>query len=181
MRETYAPVLLERKTKRLRKETGNPKLKSKLDIGLTAKDLFWFSIARPTKMLLLSPIVGFISVYVAITYAYLYIFFTTITEVFETQYHFRPDLAGLAFLGLGFGQFFGQFIYSNLAGRSFRKHLARGDTKPEQRLHLMIIGAVVIPIGLFWYGWAIQAKSHWINPIIATGVFCLGLLFIWVS
>ena len=56
MRETYAPVILERKTARLRKETGNPKLVSKLDSGLSPKDLFLFSIIRPTKMLFCSTI-----------------------------------------------------------------------------------------------------------------------------
>src|SRR5947209_7219856 len=120
MRETYAPTILERRTKKLRKQTGNTLLKSKLDIGLNAKDLFWFSIARPTKMLLFSPIVFFLSVYIAITYAYLYIFFTTITEVFETIYHFQHDLVGLAFIGIGVGQFLGQFLYSHLAGKSYK-------------------------------------------------------------
>jgi hypothetical protein len=181
MSETYGPVLLERKAKRLRKETGNMNLKSKLDIGLTAKDLFWFSIARPTKLLLFSPVVLFLSIYVAITYAYLYMFFTTITEVFETQYHFRADLSGLAFLGIGCGQFFGQFVYSYIAGRTYKKYEALNAVKPEQRLHSMMIGAVIIPISLFWYGWAVQANSQWMNPIVATGFFSMGLLFIWVS
>jgi hypothetical protein len=181
MRETYAPTILERRTKKLRKETGNTALKSKLDVGLSARDLFWFSIARPTKMLLFSPIVLFLSIYVAVTYAYLYIFFTTITEVFETIYHFKHDLVGLSFIGIGIGQFVGQFLYSHLAGRSYKKHTRLGDERPEQRLHLMLIGAVVIPVGLFWYGWSVQAKAHWINPCIAAGVFSFGLLFIWVS
>jgi hypothetical protein len=68
MRESYAPAILERKAKRLRKSTGNPNLKSKLDSGLTAKDLFIFSIVRPSKMILFSPTVFFLSLYVAVTY-----------------------------------------------------------------------------------------------------------------
>src|SRR5690606_19361998 len=44
MRETYAPVLMERKAARLRKETGNDALRSKLDTGLSPKDLFNRSI-----------------------------------------------------------------------------------------------------------------------------------------
>ena len=181
MAETYPPALLDRKTKRLRKETSNANLKSKLDIGLTPKDLFWFSIARPTKMLLFSPIVLFLSIYVAITYAFLYLFFTTISMVFATQYHFRKDLLGLAFLGLGAGQFVGQFLYSWVATRSFKRHEANGGFKPEHRLRSMMFGAVIIPIGLFWYGWSVQAKVHWMCPEVATTVFSLGLLFIWYA
>jgi multidrug resistance protein len=36
MRETFAPILLQKKVKRLRKETGNELLRSKLDAGLRA-------------------------------------------------------------------------------------------------------------------------------------------------
>jgi len=49
IRETYAPVLLERKTKRLRKERGNPNLRSKLEQNLTPKEVFIRAISRPTS------------------------------------------------------------------------------------------------------------------------------------
>jgi len=63
IRETYAPVLLERKTKRLRKETGNPNLRSKLEQNLTPKEVFIRAISRPTKLLFLSPICDLMSLY----------------------------------------------------------------------------------------------------------------------
>lgn len=180
MKETYAPAILAAKTKRLRKETGNPNLRSVLDSGLTPKDLFWYSIVRPTKMLLFSPIVLLLSTYVALVYAYLYLLFTTITEVFETVYHFRSDLVGLAFLGIGLGSFMGQFAYTWLANRSYAAHVARGDFRPEHRLEFMAPGALFIPIGLFWYGWSVQAAVQWMCPIASTMVFGLGLLLIFM-
>src|SRR5947207_5988680 len=88
MRESYHPTLLARKTKRLIKETGNKNLKSALDTGRTPKDLFLFSIVRPTKMLFRSPIVFLLSVFVAVVYGYLYLLFTTISTVFEGKYGF---------------------------------------------------------------------------------------------
>lgn len=181
MKETYAPYILEKKARRLRKETGNDNIRSKLDAGLTPKDFFWFSIVRPTKMLLFSPIVSLLSMYVAITYAYLYLFFTTISKVFRDNYHFRSDLVGLAFLGLGLAQFLGQFLYSWLATRSWKKHQANGGFLPEHRLHYMVPGAFLVPAGLFWYGWAVQSGSHWMNAEVAMGVFAFGILLIWVS
>jgi hypothetical protein len=180
MKETYAPYILDRKARRLRKETGNPNIKSKLDAGLTPKDFFWFSIVRPTKMLLFSPIVSSLSIYVAITYAYLYLFFTTISAVFRDRYHFRSDLVGLAFIGLGLGQFLGQFAYSFLATKSYMKHQNNGGFKPEHRLHYMIPGAVMVPGSLFWYGWAVQSGTHWMNAECATALFSISILFIWV-
>lgn len=66
MRETYAPVIIQRKVVRLRKETGNPLLRSKLDIGLSASDYFKRSIVRPLKMLTRSPITAIFALYMAV-------------------------------------------------------------------------------------------------------------------
>lgn len=181
MKETYAPTILKRKTARLQKETGNMALRSKLDKGLTPGQLFRYSIVRPTKMLAFSPIVFSLSLYVAIVYSYLYLMFTTVTVIFETQYGFATDLVGLAFLGIGIGSFGGQFIYTYVANRSYAAHVAKGDFKPEHRLETMIPGAFMVPISLFWYGWSVQANVQWMCPIIGMSLFGFGLLLIFVS
>ena len=49
MQETYPVVLLEKKTKRLRKETGNYKLQSALSRGYSHKELFSRAIIRPVR------------------------------------------------------------------------------------------------------------------------------------
>jgi hypothetical protein len=85
MQESYAPVLLERKAERLRKETGNPNLRSKLDPGLTTRELIRRSIVRPTKMLFLSPIVLLFSTFIGFVYGVLYLLFTTFTFVFKGE------------------------------------------------------------------------------------------------
>lgn len=51
-----------------------------------------------------------------------------------------------------------------------------GEMKPEHRLPLMFVGALVMPVGLFLYGWTTQEHVHWIVPIIATGFIAFGLL-----
>jgi multidrug resistance protein len=67
-RETYAPVLLERKAAKLRKETGNENLRSKLAHGLTPSVHLKHSLVRPMKMLIFSPIVFSLSLYMAVVY-----------------------------------------------------------------------------------------------------------------
>lgn len=98
-RETYASTILERKAARLRKETGNPNLRSKLASGLPPKEIFVRAITRPMKMLFLSPIVGLMALYVAVNYGILYLFFTTMTFVFEGTYHFSSGAVGLSYIG----------------------------------------------------------------------------------
>jgi multidrug resistance protein len=102
-RETYAPTLLERKASALRKETGNLHLRSVLTKEIPPREVFARAIARPMKMLFLSPIVGLMSLYVGINYGILYLFFTTITFVFEGSYGFSSGAVGLSYIGVGVG------------------------------------------------------------------------------
>lgn len=176
MRETYEPVLLQRRTKRLQKETGNADLRSKLDQQIPMGEYFRRAIIRPTKMLLFSPIVFLLSLYMAVVYGYLYLVFTTLTMVFEQGYNFSQGSVGLSFLGIGVGSLIGLVLFGALSDRMMRKLATHGEIKPEYRLPPLMPGSLLIPIGLFWYGWSAQAHVHWIMPIIGTLWIGLGLL-----
>jgi hypothetical protein len=114
LQETYPPRLLELKTRRLRKETGNDRLRSKYDKDITTAQLLRRSLLRPMIMLLRCPIVGITSLFLAIAYSYMYLLFTTFTDVFESTYGFNAGQAGLSYLGLGIGFLLGQYTFDLL-------------------------------------------------------------------
>ncbi|KAL5358521.1 major facilitator superfamily domain-containing protein [Aspergillus floccosus] len=166
VKETYAPVLLERKAARLRKETGNPAYRSRLSTGLPPKQLFLQSVIRPTKMLFLSPIIAMMCVYIAILYGLLYILFTTFTFVYEGQYHFSTSAAGLSFIGSGVGMLCGLAWVASFSDRAIRKKLSQNITpRPEDRLamHLVLPGCLCVPAGLFIYGWAADKHTYLVD------------------
>lgn len=178
-RETYAPTLLARKTKRLQKSTGNMNLRSKLDSGLPPREIFLRSIVRPMKMLIFSPIVLLMSVYVSINYGIMYLFFTTMTFVFEGTYHFSSGSVGLAYLGMGVGLILGMAYVGKASDIYVRRAQASpGGATPEHRLELPLTvpGAILLPCGVFIYGWTTQNEVHWIVPIIGTALVGLGNL-----
>ncbi|KAI9658975.1 MAG: hypothetical protein M1821_001935 [Bathelium mastoideum] len=183
MRESYAIVLLDRKTKRMRKQTGNPNLRSALDTGRTPKELFLTSIVRPIKLLFLSPIVFSLSLYTATVYSYLYLMFTTFPRVFQGQYGFSNGSIGLTYLGVGIGSFFGLVFCGAVSDRLVKSLSKRngGKPKPEFRLPAMFIGAFLVPIGLFLYGWSADKRVQWIVPIIGTAFVGSGMFVITVS
>ncbi|KAH7353966.1 benomyl/methotrexate resistance protein [Plectosphaerella cucumerina] len=194
LRESYAMILLKRRTERLRKETGNQDLRSKLDPGLSPTDFFKRGIIRPLKLLAKSPITQIFAVYIAIAYGYLYLMFTSITQVFIQYYGFTPGTAGLAFLGLGVGSLLGLAFFAGFSDRWLKRKAAQekaaglaagrepGPLKPEPRLITLPVGAVLLPAGLFWYGWsANNGSTHWIVPIIGTAVVGLGNLVIFLA
>lgn len=181
MRETYAPVLLERKASKLRKETGRPEYRSKLASHTSTTELFTLAFIRPTRMFFCSPIVFLFVIYVSITYGYLYLLFTTITEIYENVYHFSTGIAGLSFIGIGIGMFAGLMAFGAVSDKRYKKRQEEGkEVPPEIRLEGLVPSALCIPIGLFWYGWSAQKQIHWIMPIIGTGWVGLGLIGIFV-
>jgi MFS family permease len=176
MKETNAFVILERKAKKLRKETGNQNLRSALDTGVTPKVLFRTSIIRPIKMLFLSPIILLLSTYVAIEYGFLYLLLTTFFRVFQGQYGFSTGSVGLVFIGFGVGAAIALVVSGAISDKMLKQLTARngGSPKPEYRLPMLFAGTILIPIALFLYGWTAEKKVHWIVPIIATAILGMG-------
>ncbi|RJE21054.1 resistance protein [Aspergillus sclerotialis] len=180
LRETYGPTLLQRKAKRLQKETGH-EMKTKFDKNETPAQVIVNPISRPTKMLIRSPIVMVLSLYISVVYSYMYLLFTTFTRVFEHLYGFNSGEAGLAYLGLGVGFCIGQMTVGPFADwYAKRQRTINGSMKPEDRLPPLLVGTSLVPIGLFWYGWSANALTHWIVPIIGTGFVGIGILYVFL-
>ncbi|RSM03283.1 hypothetical protein CDV31_010559 [Fusarium ambrosium] len=185
MRETYAPVILKRKTQRLIKETGNLNLRSKLDTGLSDADLFRRAIVRPTKLLIFSPICTIFAFYLMIVYGYLYLLFTSVPFIFQNAYGFSASTVGLVYLGLGVGSFVGLFWFSFDTNKQLQKMKAQQqdhkDVKPEVRLKLLPVGTLLLPIGFFIYGWTAEYETHWMAPIIGLAVIGSGNLICFMA
>lgn len=98
-------------------------------------------------MLLFSPIVLALSTYMAVVYGYLYLLFTTITEVFQSTYHFNSGTVGLTYLGIGFGSLSGVVIFGIASDKILKYKSRKGEMKAEYRLPPMIPGSFLIPIG----------------------------------
>ncbi|KAI5358695.1 putative major facilitator superfamily, MFS transporter superfamily [Septoria linicola] len=197
MRETYAPTLLEREAAKLRKETGNQDIRSKLDNGLTPKQLFLRAIVRPTKMLFLSPICGLMSLYMSLVLGCSYIFAiqTAIGALFPAVHVLAlcsvcilTPLPVYGFLYLLFTTFTYVFedsygfspstvglVYIGLGiGNFIAKH--GGEIKPEYRLPPLIWAGPLIPVGLFIYGFTAQYQIQWAVPLFGTLLVGVGLI-----
>ena len=183
--ETHHPALLRKEVIRLKKETGNQDLYCGLDDRtMTAKIRLQRAIIRPMKMLITVPPITILSLYVAIVYGILYVFFSTFSFVFKEQYHFSTGTIGLTYVPAGIGMMIGLFTLGPVTDLIITRRIKQGGQPvPEDRLpvYLTVPGGLMIPIALFWYGWAIEKNTHWIVPMIAEVVFCIGLMVVMVS
>ncbi|PLB47918.1 synaptic vesicle transporter [Aspergillus steynii IBT 23096] len=178
LRETYAPTILQKKAMKLQKETGFH-YRTKYETGQTACQMLRVSLTRPIKFLFLSPIVMIVSLYSAVTYSYMYILFTTFTEMFESMYNFTPGEAGLGYLGIGLGFTLGQITVGYFSDRYVRRQeKIHGKMRPEDRLPPLVVGCCLVPIGLLWYGWSAEYHTHWIVPIMGTFFLGIGIYYV---
>jgi hypothetical protein len=183
LRETYAPVLLERKATRLRKENSNQNYRSKLAKDGSFKQYFRRSIVRPLKMLFCYPIVTVMCLYIAILYGIVYLLFATYSVVFKEVYGFSTFASGLVFIATGIGTASGLAYLGYFSDAILKKRAASGKKiTPEDRLSLIITlpGALAFPIGLFVYGWTV-GHIHWIVPQIGTAFTGFGYILIFTA
>ncbi|KAH1525164.1 hypothetical protein KXW39_004865 [Aspergillus fumigatus] len=164
-----------RKAARLRKSTGNPNIRHDDRTTISRSQLITTSIVRPVKMLFLSPVVFGLSLLTAVAYGTLYLFFTTVTDVFASRYGIITNV-GLIYLGCGCGQFAGLPILGLVSDAIVRRAARGGEMKPEYRLPPTILGGSMIPIGLLIYGWTAEYRVFWFVPVLGTFLIGFGMI-----
>lgn len=182
--ETYAPVLHQRRAARLRQETGNWALHALLDENRpTAKDIVWKYLLRPVQMFFLEPILILITLYLALIYGILYLFFEAYPVSFqEVRGWTNGGLAGLPFIGILVGVGFGvALIIFQTKTRFARKLKKHGQVVPEERLVPMMYASVALPAGLFWFGWTSHPSVSWVPQVIAGVPIGMGILVIFMQ
>lgn len=178
LHESYAPKLLEERAKRMAVELDHPTIAADHDPRDLRTRLF-VAVKRPMKILFLQPIVFLLASYMALIYGTLYAEFTTFPTVFRNQYGFSEGIIGLVYLAPGLG-FLAAIVvgvpqiqswYLKLADRQPDK-----QGKPEFRMPVANVGAVLVPMGLFWYGWSVEYRNFWLVPLIGNFFFGAGMI-----
>ncbi|KIK54761.1 hypothetical protein GYMLUDRAFT_176754 [Collybiopsis luxurians FD-317 M1] len=185
--ETYAPVLLAKKARRLRKASETEEEKERIFAEHEKQDfrpgpLIHRTLFRPFQMLLMEPILVLVTVYLSIVYGVLYALFEAFPVIFMERHGFSLTQNGLIFIGVGIGTTLGALTnyYFSL---QYSKHIPRwkGFPPAEYRLYGAMVGAPILVVGAFWLGWTGEyASIHWAVPAVATIVlgYAISLIFI---
>lgn len=177
---------MRRKVKRLQKELNRDDLRSCYDDPgaeqQSPRRILLNGLIRPTKMLFLSPLVFFVSLYIAFTYGTLYLLFTTIPVVYQETYGWRLGVTGLIYICLGLGNLSGWSVITATSDRTVvRRTRANGGVfEPEMRLPLTMWFSILLPPTFFWYGWSTYYHTHWIVPTIGLFPFAFGIIGIYM-
>ena len=176
------PIVLKKKAKKLRKETGDDRYRAPTEkVHKSIVHAIGRSLLRPFQLLFFEWMVLNLCLFSAILLGTIYLFFGAFPLVFEQVYNFNLQQVGLTFLGMFIGQVCGILldpiwhrIRDNLMKKLEAETGVEGDSEPEFRLPPAVLGSVLIPIGIFIFGWTAYSSIHWIVPIFGSAVFGAG-------
>lgn len=175
-KETYRPLILKRKVRRIEKRTSNNTLFATVPHQSSGFGVLWNSIVRPMKFLVLSPPVALSALGLAVILGIMFLMLSTMSTVYQQIYGWSVGASGLPYLGLGVGLFMGLAVYTAIADRAYIQKPQDPTPPPEIRLAPITIASPLCAAGLIIYGWTFQKEMHWILPIVGCMVFSWGMV-----
>lgn len=176
--ETYSPILLTRKAKRLRQETGNEKYHAAHETAdFSIGGVIRRTILRPFEMLWKESILLLATSYLAIVYGLLYSLFEAFPIIWGEIRHFTSLQTSLIFIGFGIGSTIGALLNVYLS-RPMVKLVPkwRGHPPCEMNLYGAMASGPFLVVAIFWLGWTgAYASIPWWIPAIPT--ILLGISF----
>ncbi|KAF2125197.1 MFS general substrate transporter [Dothidotthia symphoricarpi CBS 119687] len=176
--ETSAARILQLRAAKIRKDTGNTEYHSKADLQkLTPKVVFSVYLLRPFSMFFQEPILALITAYMSFLYGILYLLFEAFPVSFHQERGWSLGVAQLPFAAFLVGLVMGAGVMAYSAATNFtRSYNKHGKAIPEERLPPMIVGAVALPIGLFWFAWTSNPHISWVPQVLSISLIGLGCM-----
>ncbi|GAA5899377.1 MFS transporter [Sporobolomyces salmoneus] len=178
-RETRGSVILSRRAKKLRKETGSDLYQCRSDAERASLAvLLKVSMTRPLYLLGTESIVFFFSLWAGFSWGCLYLLVEAIPLIFSNQYSFNIGEVGLVFYSVIVATFAGFLTTYFLQEKLYQKNVARRG--PEARLYASLIGGLVFPAGAFILAFS-QGRGHWFGPVVGVFLIFYGVYTIYLA
>ncbi|PYH46261.1 MFS transporter [Aspergillus saccharolyticus JOP 1030-1] len=181
--ETYAPTLLKRRAKKLRKQKDDPSYVTEMELDARPlAEKLRLTLYRPLQLLCLEPIVLCISLYMSVLYGLLYMFFIAYPVVYQDGKGWSAGSTGLMFIPLAIG-----VLMSSACAPFVNKHYLSlyqkygGKPPAEARLIPMMYSCWLVPIALFIFAWTSYPRMHWLGPAMGGWPIGFGFIFLYNS
>ena len=139
-------------------------------------------ILEPIMITFAEPVVLVIHLYGCLLCIFQFLWLESFAVVFTDQYGFDTAQRGLAYLGIVIGAFVtAPPLFWWFATHQASKFDQNGRIVPEERLPPAMVGCLLIPIGLFSFGWTASPTIHWIVPILGSSLMGSAMVLLCVS
>ncbi|KAG6279049.1 hypothetical protein E4U47_004222 [Claviceps purpurea] len=183
--ETFGPILLARRAKRMRKETPGIRIIAPRELEESSvSKLLTVVITRPIRMLASELIVTATCAYLALVFAIFYMCFQAYPVIFRDLYGLSPGITGLIYLPVGIGSVLSLGVFWFWDGYLARaQHRGASWAKREEfrRLPLAVLGGPLYVISLFWLGFSAKASVPFYVPMLAGIPFGMGYILLFMA
>ncbi|CAG8049002.1 unnamed protein product [Penicillium nalgiovense] len=181
--ETFEPTLLVQRAKRLRHKTKNWALHAKTEEKVVNyQDIAARYLLRPFQMLAQEPILLLVTLYTGFIYAFLYTCFVAYPISFQEERGWNGGVGALPFVAVICGVFCACLIIIVFSLTRYRAFIIRnGRVKPEERLIPMILGGILLPVGMFWFGWTSNPHITWVPQVVSGSFLGSGVILIFLQ
>lgn len=171
--ESYGVLILRRRARRIRKETGNSRYYTeaeRLDGARSPAAVITKALTRPIRLLIHHPIIQVSSALSGFNYGIMYITLSTFSELWIYQYHQSVEISGLHYIACSLGELTASQVGGPLMDWFYRRQQEHKRT-PESRIPLMYVGIGFAWTGVLMYGWTAAYRLPWI--VVDIGVFIM--------
>ncbi|MCJ1403418.1 hypothetical protein MMC11_006641 [Xylographa trunciseda] len=176
--EPFHAKILSRKAAALRKAGAHDYYTEHERRSTTVWQKVKITLTRPILMLATQPTLQIMSLFMAFNFGINYILLSTYAELWTQRYGQTQAESGYHYVTLAIGNTLASQVGARITDRVWAalKRRAGGITAPEYRVPMMIPGSLLIPIGLFWYGWAAESRVFWLVTDIGAAIFACGII-----
>ncbi|OTA97077.1 hypothetical protein M434DRAFT_19276 [Hypoxylon sp. CO27-5] len=177
--ETYHPILLRNKARKLRKDTGTTRWIAPIDKKTRSiPGTIAVATRRPFELLIFEPMCLNLCIFYALLLGIVYLFFGVFNVVFSENYGFELWQQGLTFLGLFVGMLRGAacapIVNRNYVRLVNQREATSGELAGSELEYRLPPASILAPARLFMFAWTFFPSVHWVVPIIGSVIFGMG-------
>lgn len=180
--ETSSPNILLRRARRLRKLTGDERLRSQSEIdqkNLKPSAIFIDAIIKPMEITIKDPAIAFVNLYSSLIYGIYYSFFEVFPLVYPVYYGFSLGMIGVVFTCILVACMIGVAVYCLYLWLLLIPDIMKNGLRAqESRLVPALFACFGPTIGLFIFAWTARADIPWIAPTIGITLYAASVFVV---
>lgn len=139
------------------------------------------SLTLPARLLFTEPILMCFSLWISFSWAVLYLQFGAIPLVYETNHGFNLEETGAIFSAVCIGGILSTVLSIYQDKWAVRRYGSRFTGSPEGRLWFTCAEGLLMPLGMFFFGWTCYSSIHWIVPTLGIVAVTMGIFSIFLA
>jgi multidrug resistance protein len=142
------------------------------------------SLSRPFHLLFTEPILFSFSLWVSFSWAVLYLTIAAIPLVFHEVYSLTVPESSTIFASLSVGALAYTplaIVQDKWAEKSDFLRFRERKKSPEYRLFFASVESLLLPLGLFWFGWSARPDFSPAVPAAGLGIASMGIFSIYLA